>query len=161
LGRICYRLSAKRRNPRPSKHAQKKVDEWDVPFPHPDVYVFSKSESTPHSMSNFDQRYEQYRTASKTNPLLNNTMTNFITSACDTPAYDTPACETNKRGVSPITSPHTPTIVWGAMSLLAVIVFTIMGEWIPAIFFVILGVWKINSGLKSAKRRKPEYRPRF
>jgi hypothetical protein len=83
-------------------------------------------------------------------------MTDFKTSA-----YDNPACEMNTGGVSPITSPHTPTIVWGAMSLLVVIVFTIIGEWIPAIFFVILGVWKINFGLKSAKRRKPQYLPRF
>jgi hypothetical protein len=83
-------------------------------------------------------------------------MTNLKTSA-----YDNPACETNKGGVAPITSPYTPTIVWGAMSLLGVIVFTIMGEWIPTIFFVMMGVWIINSGLKSAKRRKPQYLPRF
>ena len=107
-------------------------------------------------MCNFDRRYDQYRTASETNPLLNNTMNNFKNSA-----YDNPACEMNKGGVPPITSPHIPTLVWGAMSLLVVIVFTIMGEWIPAIFFLILGVWMTNSCLKSAKRRKPQYIPRF
>lgn len=107
-------------------------------------------------MSNIDQSYEQYRTASATNPLLNKPMTNFKTSA-----YDNPACETNEGGVSPITSRLTPIIVWGVMSLLVVIVFTIMGEWIPAIFFVMVGVWIINSSLKSAKRRKPQYLPRF
>ena len=110
----------------------------------------------PRPMSNFDQRYERSGTAGETNPRLNNTMTNLKISA-----NDTPACEMNRGGVSPITSPHTPTIVWGAMSLLAVIVFTIIGEWIPAIFFVLLGVRKTNSGLKSAKRRKPQYLPRF
>ena len=107
-------------------------------------------------MSNFDHMGEQYGAARETNPLLNNSMTNFKTSA-----YDNSTCETNKGGVSPITPPHTHTIVWGAMSLLVVIVFTIMGEWIPAIFFVMVGVWIINSGLKSAKRRKPQYLPRF
>jgi len=67
----------------------------------------------------------------------------------------------DKGGVPPITSPHTPTIVWEALSFLVVIVFTIMGEWIPAIFFLILGVLMTNSRLKSAKRRKPQYIPRF
>jgi hypothetical protein len=108
------------------------------------------------AMSNCDQRYEQYGTASATNPLLNKTMTNFKTSA-----YDNPACEMNKGDVSPITSPHISTIVWGAMSLLVGIAFTILGEWVPAIFFLILGVWMTNSCLKSAKRRKPQYIPRF
>jgi hypothetical protein len=107
-------------------------------------------------MSNFEQSYEQYRTASATNPLLNKTMKNLNTSA-----YDNPACEMNKGDVPPITSPHIPTLVWGAMSLLVVIVFTIMGEWIPAIFFLISGVLMTNSRLKSAKRRKPQYLPRF
>jgi len=107
-------------------------------------------------MSNFDHMGEQSGASSETNPLLNNAMTN-----CKTSAYDNPACEMNKGGVSRITSPHTPTIVWGAMSLLVVIVFTVMGEWIPAIFFLISGVLMTNSRLKSAKRRKPQYLPRF
>lgn len=107
-------------------------------------------------MSNCEHTDEQDGTASEKNPLLNTVMTNFKTSA-----YENPACETIKGGVSPITPPHTRAIAWGAMSLLVVIVLAVMGEWIPAIFFVILGVWKINSGLKSARPRKPQYIPRF
>jgi hypothetical protein len=113
-------------------------------------------QSRTHPMSNFDHVDEQYGAARETNPLLNKTMTNLIISA-----YDNPACETKEGGVSQITPPHTATIMWGAMSLMVVTVFTIMGEWIPAIFFAILGVWKISSGLKSARRRKPQYIPRF
>jgi hypothetical protein len=39
-------------------------------------------------MSNFNRKYEQYGTASETNPLLNQIMTNFKTTACDNPADD-------------------------------------------------------------------------
>jgi hypothetical protein len=107
-------------------------------------------------MSNFDHMGEQYETASEINPLLNNIMINFKTSACDNPA-----CEMNKGGVSRIASPHIATIGWGAMSLLVVIVFTIMGEWIPAIFFFISGVLMTSSRVKSAKCQKQQYLPRF
>jgi hypothetical protein len=113
-------------------------------------------QSKTHPMSNFNHMGEQYGAARETKPLLNTIMTDLKTSA-----YDNPACEPKEGGVTQIASPHTATIVWGAISLLVVTVFTIMGGWIPAIFFAILGVWKINSGLKSAKRRKPQYLPRF
>jgi hypothetical protein len=83
-------------------------------------------------------------------------MTNLKTST-----YDDPARKTKKGNVSPIMSPHTATIVWGSMSILVVTALTMMSEWIPAIFFAILGIWKINSGFKSAKRRKPQYFPKF
>ena len=124
---------------------------------YPDKLICGKcTPQSQHPMSIFEHTCEQYRTASATNSLLNKTMTNFKTSA-----YDNPACEMNKGDVSPITSPHISTIVWGAISLLVGIAFTIMGELVPAIFFLILGVWMTNSCLKSAKRRKPQYIPRF
>jgi hypothetical protein len=39
-------------------------------------------------MSNFEQKHEQYGTASETNPLLNNTVTIFKITAYDNPAND-------------------------------------------------------------------------
>jgi hypothetical protein len=52
-----------------------------------------------------------------------------------------------------------PVIVWGVLSLLVAIGFTMMGKWILAIFFMILSVGMINAQLKSAKRRKPSSLP--